>query len=129
LATKKILHDDGSSFSRKDAVPAVGEIKDRHGEHGHWVVCWPAAKDLRQRALGIRLGLFGLHFRYFVLLERFPSLGLPSTKRSRDFSLPLSREETKVAAHIEDARSFRTLARAGSRRQEESATRRGLIRL
>ena len=82
---------------RKRAPPPVGEIKDRHVEHEHGVVpACASSKGFAQRAPEIVFTWFGFHCD-FIFLQRYRSLRPVTTLQSRDFGVPLSREETKVA--------------------------------
>jgi hypothetical protein len=82
---------------RKCAAPAVGEIKGRHVEHEQPVVsaCAPP-KDLAQPAPEIVFGLFGFH-SVNSLRRSLDTAPLLTTKQWQDFSVPLSREERRVA--------------------------------
>jgi hypothetical protein len=47
---------------RKNPVPSICEVKERHAQHEHGIVNSLAApKNVAQRALGIGLVLFGFH--------------------------------------------------------------------
>jgi hypothetical protein len=83
--------------SRKRAPPAVGEIKARHVEHQHRVMCARASsKDLVQDAPEIVFTLFGFHC-HFRLLATLTGLRPVTSKQSWDLLFPLSRDKIKVA--------------------------------
>ena len=82
---------------RKRAGPAIGEIKDRHVQDEHRVV--PARPSLEEHAHSgpeIVLALFGFHTHFvfpLILIKARPV----TTVQWRDFGVPLSREQRRVA--------------------------------
>jgi hypothetical protein len=83
---------------RKCAAPSIGEIKRRHVQDEHGVVpacAW--SKDVAQPALEIVFTWFGFHCNEFVTSLILMGLRPVTTWQWRDFVVPLSGEERKVA--------------------------------
>ena len=86
---------------RKRAVPAVGEIKDRHVKHEHGVMpAWAAPKEFAQRPFEIRFVFSGFHCLPRIL-ECFRFL---TTKQWRGFLIPLLREDVGVVKSADPVR-------------------------
>jgi len=82
---------------RKRAIPAVGEVKDRHVKYEHGVVPPDASsKNVAQLAPEIVLKLFRFHGD-FRMSQTLSGRKPVTTKQSWDLLLPLSGEDGRVA--------------------------------